>query len=171
MSPNRTARLAFTMNMKANLHNPQEQIAECWNPLVIVSAPDYPRGSGIAQIRLVQGAINIRTLINRTRESQIEGMALAAQIEEAAEGRQGRSLLLTSWSHAPFPQLQMGAESRDLCEPILVQPMLNCLKSLPVPRGQAREIGICWKGTNGGYWFTANLEHDLWRRMEQSSHY
>ncbi|KAM0715209.1 hypothetical protein Q7P37_009674 [Cladosporium fusiforme] len=165
LNPKSIARFSFVMNVKHAFCNAQDPIAECWNPLVIVPVPDYPQNIAEGHSRLVQGALDIRNLIKRTRESHDPVGHVASGIEEKPHGMDGRTLLLTSWTHAPFSKQRIGRDVDNLCEPVVVQPMLNCLKSLPVPRGQEREIGICWKGAGGGYWFTANLEEDLWRRI------
>jgi hypothetical protein len=39
------------------------------------------------------------------------------------------------------------------------------MKPLPVPDGMDRQFGICWKGKDGGYWFSAAFPDDLWRRI------
>lgn len=78
------------------------------------------------------------------------------------------SMLLTSWSHAPFPELEVWSDLGQQRKPAMVQPIIGCLSSIPLPeRGSIdRQIGVVWEGKGGnGYWVTANLEHDLWSRI------
>jgi hypothetical protein len=75
------------------------------------------------------------------------------------------AMILTSWSHAPIHSLQMWSEDHHEREPVHVQPMLHLMKPLPVPDGQDRQFGICGKGKEGGFWFTADLAEELWGRI------
>jgi hypothetical protein len=49
-----------------------------------------------------------------------------------------------------------------------VQPVIGGISSIPLlERGALdRQIAVVWEGKGGdGYWLTANLEDDLWRRI------
>lgn len=78
------------------------------------------------------------------------------------------SMFLSSWSHAPFPELEMWSDPDQSPRPIMVQPIISHLPSIPLPEkgGLDHQIGIVWeaKGRNG-FWLTANLEDDLWRSI------
>ena len=81
-------------------------------------------------------------------------------------------MLLTSWSHAPFPELEMWSAMDQKRKPTMVQPIIGGLSSIPLPERGAidRQIGVVWEGRGGnGYWLTANLEEDLWRRIFDTS--
>lgn len=73
------------------------------------------------------------------------------------------SMLLTSWSHSPFPELNVQGNS-----PAFVQPIIGCLPSIPLPERYMldRQVGIVLRGKgNDGMWFTANVEAELWTRI------
>lgn len=170
------ARLAFTISVKDFLHNSQDSAGEFWNPISVAIVSDFPQDVGTKQKRLkrlIQGAVNVRKHIGEIRDPAYT--IDYARLMEHAPKRQGQyqgmggklpaTLMLTSWSHAPFSGLQTWSDSGHETEPALVQPVLSCLESVPVPRGQDRQCGICWRGKDGGYWLTANLQDGLWGRI------
>jgi hypothetical protein len=82
------------------------------------------------------------------------------------------SMLLTSWSHAPFPELQMWRDPDQEHAPVMVQPIIGGIPSIPLPERGAldRQICVVWEGKGGdGFWMTANLEDDLWYRIMDAS--
>lgn len=81
-------------------------------------------------------------------------------------------MLLTSWSHAPFPELQMWRDPDQEHGPVMVQPIIGGIPSIPLPERGAldRQICVVWEGKGGdGFWMTANLEDDLWYRITDVS--
>lgn len=173
IDPKSPAKLAFLIRVKEFFANPKQGIEEFWNPLSVGIASDFPQTEGSQQSRLLTGAVNMRKSINEVRESAyVEDYAHL--IEHAGE-RQGQPngfgnrtptlLILTSWSHSPLHSLQMWSEEHHKHEPEFVQPLLHLMKPLPVPDGMDRQFGICWKGKDGGYWFSAAFPDDLWRMV------
>ena len=76
------------------------------------------------------------------------------------------SMLLTSWSHTPFGDLEAWSTPQHSRATTALQPVIGCIPSIPVPgRGSLDpQIGVFWKGKEGdGYWITAKLEEELWR--------
>jgi hypothetical protein len=171
--PSTPAKLAFLISVKEFFQRPREGPGEFWNPLSVAVAADSPNVKGDRQSRLIEGATNVRKAISEVRDPAYK-QDYAHLIKHVAE-RQGQPLgfgdrlpaamILTSWSHAPIHSLQMWSEDHHEREPVHVQPMLHLMKPLPVPDGQDRQFGICWKGKDGGFWFTADLADDLWRRI------
>lgn len=148
-------------------------MGEFWNPLSVAIAADFPQSKETQETRLVQGAANVRQAISEVRDPAYK-QDYARMMKNDGErhgqpigfgNRLPAALILTSWSHAPIHSLQMWSEESHEREPVHVQPFLHLMKPLPVPDGQDRQFGICWKGKDGGFWFTADLEDDLWRRI------
>jgi hypothetical protein len=173
IDPKTPARLAFTISVKDFLQNSSNSAEEFWNPISVAIVSDFPQDVGTKERRLVQGAVNIRKTIGEIRDPAYK--IDYARLMEHAPKRQGQyqgmggklpaTLMLTSWSHAPFSSLQTWSDSGHETEPVLVQPALHCLEVVPIPRGQDRQCGICWRGKDGGYWLTANLQDELWSKI------
>jgi len=78
------------------------------------------------------------------------------------------SLLLTSWTHAPFSELEVLHSPDPARKPAMIQPVIGGIPSIPLPGGASldRQIGVIWEAVaQNGYWLTANLEDDLWHRI------
>jgi hypothetical protein len=147
-----------------------------WNPFSIAIVSPPPRGEPLNRARLLAGAINIRNHVEMVRDPAY--MQDYATLMEKAPARQCQmqdmgkrvpaSMLLTSWSHAPFPELEMWSTPDQTHKPFMVQPIIGGLSSIPLPERGAldRQIGVVWEARGSdGYWLTANLEEDLWRRI------
>ena len=130
--------------------------------------------------RLFEGAVNIRNDVESVRTPAY--MQDYATLMQKAPARQCQmqdmgkripvSMLLTSWSHAPFPELEMWSAMDQKRKPTMVQPIIGGLSSIPLPERGAmdRQVGVVWEGKGGnGYWMTANLEDSLWSRIMEVS--
>jgi hypothetical protein len=154
--------------------------AEVWNPITITIVSPLAKAESPKKAKLLAGAINIRDHVASVRNPQY--MQDWTTLMENAPVRQSQmldmgkrlpvSMLLTSWSHAPFPELEMWSHPDQQHKPVMVQPIIGGISSIPLPeRGTLdRQIGVVWEGRGGdGYWLTANLEDDLWRRIMEVS--
>ena len=123
----------------------------------------------------MNGAVNIRSTINATRDpayalDYADLMAKTprrqAQIRKMGK-RSPASMLLTSWSHAPFGDLEAWSDpANHTRETNFLQPVIGCIPSAPVPGRSTMDpqVGVVWRGKDGdGYWFTAKIEESLWR--------
>lgn len=173
IDPSTKARLIITVSVRRSLQSPQEREPELWNPVTLAMIKPATFDHLTQQQRLIQGAISIREHIQEVRDPAYiqDYTALMSQAPrrqcqvKGVGGRTPVTMLLTSWSHAPFENLQVCTKSSDDSGPVLVQPQMNVIHSLPIPRGLDRQCAICWRGKAGGYWFTANLEDRLWERI------
>lgn len=169
-------RLAFTVSLRDFLKQTQPSDAEVWNPFTIAIVSPLPKVESSKEVKLLAGAINIRDHVASVRNPQY--MQDYATLMEKVSGRQCQmldmgkrvpvSMLLTSWSHAPFPELEMWSNPDQERKPVMVQPIIGGISSIPLPEKGAldRQIGVVWEGKGGdGYWLTANLEDDLWRKI------
>lgn len=173
IDPRSPSRFAFIISVRDSFRNEEKSSAESWNPFSVAFASDFPREAGTRKALLIKGAANIREQICEIRDAAYKkDYACLMQHSARRQGQPRRmgnrlpaTLMLTSWSHTPYYKLQTWADGEHEREPSFVQPLLNCLESLPLPRGQDRQCSICWRGSDGGYWLTANLEADLWQRI------
>jgi hypothetical protein len=158
------------------LKRSQAPDAEVWNPITIAVVSPLPRLESPRAVKLLAGAINIRDHVSSVRTPQYmqDYATLMEKIPERLCQMQDMgkrvpvSMLLTSWSHAPFPELEMWSDPGQQRKPAMVQPIIGGISSIPLPdRGVLdRQIGVVWEGKDGdGYWLTANLEDDLWRKI------
>lgn len=119
----------------------------------------------------MSGAASIRAQINTVR-SQEYAQDYSVLMDKAPL-RQGQirsmgkripvSMLLTSWSQSPFPDVKIQGNA-----PAFVQPIIGCLPFIPLPEKYMldRQVGVVWRGKeNDGMWFTANVEEELWKRI------
>lgn len=125
----------------------------------------------------MDGALNIRGTINAIRDPMFaqdyaDLMANVPQRQTQIRTMGKRlpaTLLLTSWSHAPFADLEAWSDPGHARErALLLQPVIGSIPSAPVPGRSTldSQVGVIWKGKEGGgYWFTANLEEGLWRGL------
>jgi hypothetical protein len=145
-----------------------------WNPFSIAIVSPPPRDEPSNRARLLAGAMNIRNHVEMVRDpaymrdyATLMAKAPARQCQMKDTGKRvPASMLLTSWSHAPFPELEMWSSPDQTRKPFMVQPVIGGLSSIPLPERGAleRQIGVVWEARGGdGYWLTANLEDDLWR--------
>jgi hypothetical protein len=176
LDPTTSERFAFTASVRDYLQQTQILDAEVWNPFTIAIVSPFPKEEAPKRTKLIAGALNIRdhvasvrtpaymrdyaTLIERTPATQCQMQDMGKRVPV--------SMLLTSWSHAPFPELEMWSDPAQARKPAMVQPVIGGIPSIPLPEKGAldRQIGVVWEGRGGnGYWLTANLEDDLWRRI------
>jgi hypothetical protein len=162
--------------MRRSLEDPQKLDDEIGNPFSIAVVSPFPKTSATKQSRLIDGAVNIRRHINMMRDAlyardyadlMTKVLQRQCQFRDAGK-RLPASMLLTSWSHTPFADLQIWSDLKHRREATLLQPIIGCIPLIPVPRRNALDpqIGIVWKGKEGdGYWFTASLEEGLWHRI------
>jgi hypothetical protein len=167
-------RLVFSISMRKTLGIQQESPDEIANPISIAVSSPFPRTRASNQSKLIDGAVNIRSTINTIRHPQyaLDYADLMAQVPQRQTQmrnmgkRAPASLMLTSWSHAPFGELEIWSDEKHSRETALLQPVIGAIPAAPVP-GRSKldpQIGVIWKGKGGdGYWFTANLEERLWR--------
>jgi hypothetical protein len=176
LDPTTLERFAFTASVRDFLKQTQTPDAEVWNPFTIAIVSPLPKAESPKEVKLLAGAINIRDHVASVRNPQY--MQDYATLMEKVPGKQCQmqdmgkrvpvSMLLTSWSHAPFPELEMWSDPDQKRKPSTVQPVIGGISSIPLlERGALdRQIAVVWEGKDGdGYWLTANLEDDLWRRI------
>jgi hypothetical protein len=166
--------------MRKSLKSSQNQDDEIRNPFSIAVVSPFPETLASKQSKLVNGAVNIRNTINMIRDPMYvrdyaDLMAKVpqrqCQIRDMGK-RLPASMLLTSWSHAPFGDLEIWSDPKHTRETTMLQPIIGCIPSIPMPgqSGLDPQVGIVWKGREGdGYWFTANLEEGLWRAISDVS--
>jgi hypothetical protein len=166
--------LAFSISMRRLLQNSQKSSDEIWNPVGLAVVPPFPKAPESRQSRLVDGAVNIRSTINAIRDPTFaqdyaDLMAKVPQRQTQIRKMGKRlpaSVLLTSWSHAPFADLQAWSDPKHTREIAFLQPIIGSILAAPVPGRSTLDpqVGVIWKGKEGdGCWFTANLEEKLWR--------
>ena len=151
-----------------------------WNPFTIVIVSPLPKGDASKRAKLIAGAVNIRNHVESVRtEAYMQDYATLMQKAPARQcqmedmgKRVPVSMLLTSWSHSPFPELEMWSGLDQKRRPTMIQPVIGGLPSIPLPEKGAmdRQVGVVWEGKGGnGYWMTANLEDNLWCRIVEVS--
>jgi hypothetical protein len=163
--------------MRRSLQNSQKSSDEMWNPVAVAVVSPFSKTPASRQSRLVDGALNIRSTINAIRDpifahDYADLMANVPQRQTQIRTMGKRlpaTLLLTSWSHAPFADLGAWSGPEHTREPAsLLQPVIGSIPLAPV-LGRSTldsQVGVIWKGKEGdGYWFTANLEEGLWRGL------
>lgn len=163
------------MNMKKSFRDPQQSGTEFWNPLSPVFIESLDRSRPSAAERLIQGATQIRKAILEARCPGYE-----ADLKKISDHLSGKSsqfrgqggnspptIKLTCWSAAPFSTLPSVVLDEGAREPVLVQPGLNYIQSLPIPGAPLHQTPICWQGPEGGYWLAGNLDKRLWHRILQ----
>ena len=163
--------------MRRSLQNSQKSSDEIWNPVAVAAVSPFPKTPAQRQSKHVDGAVNIRSTINATRdpkfaEDYADLMANVPQRQTQIRTMGKRlpaTVLLTSWSHAPFADLEAWSDSKHTREPaFLLQPVIGSIPLAPVPGRSTldSQVGVIWKGKEGGgYWFTANLEEGMWRGL------
>lgn len=162
--------------MKDFFNDTRQGREEFWNPFTVGITADFPQKqpeSSSQTSRMIQGAANVRKAINEVRDPAYR--ADYADMMKHNPARQGQpigfgnalpqTLILTSWTHAPIHSLPMWSEEHHEREPAHVQPVFRLFRPLPVPDEHDRQLGICWRGKEGGYWLTATFEEELWRRI------
>lgn len=144
------------------------------NPISLAVVPSFPKAPASKQSKLMDGAISIRSTINAIRDPMYaqdyadlmaKGPKRQCQMLDMGK-RVPVSMLLTSWSHVSFGNLEVWSDPKHTRQTALLQPVIGAIASAPVPgRGTLDpQVGVVWKGKEGdGYWFTANLEEELWR--------
>jgi hypothetical protein len=169
----------FSVSMRKFLKNSQNpSSSELWNPVSLAIVPPFPRApaSNSRQSKLIDGALNVRSTINAIRDpifaqDYADLMANVPQRQTQMRNMGKRlpaTVLITSWSHAPFADLQAWSDSKGHTREaaFLLQPVIGAIAAAPVPGRFSLDpqVGVIWKGKEGdGYWFTANLEEKLWR--------
>lgn len=176
VDPTTSERFAFTASVRDSLKQTQVLDAEVWNPFTIAIVSPLRKEEAPKRTKLLAGAINIRDHVASVRTPAYmqdyanlmeKTPATLCQLQDMGK-RVPVSLLLTSWSHAPFPELEMWSDPDQARRPAMVQPIIGGLSCIRLPERGAldRQIGVVWEGKGGdGYWLTANLEDDLWRRI------
>jgi hypothetical protein len=163
--------------MRKALQSSQKPCDEIRNPFSIAMASPFPQAAASKQSKLIDGAISIRSTINAVRDPSYAQDY--ADLMAGVPGRQCQirnmgkrapaSLMLTSWSHAPFGDLEIWSDPKHAHEAAsLLQPIVGAIASAPVPGRSTLDpqVGVVWKGKEGdGCWFTANVEEGLWRRL------
>jgi len=160
--------------MRRSIQISQKPQDEIGNPFSIAVVSPFPKLPSTKQSKLVDGALNIRNTITTIRhpmyaQDYADLMAKAPQRQSQIQDMGKRlpaSMLLTSWVHAPFSDLQLWSDPERKHKTALLQPIVGCIPVIPVPRRGTLDpqIGVVWKdGEGDGYWFTANLEGELWR--------
>jgi hypothetical protein len=160
--------------MRKALKSPQKPHDEIGNPIGFAVASPFPKTPASKQSKLIDGALNIRSTINMTRDptyAQDYGDIMAKVPGRMCQMRKmGKrapvSMLLTSWSHVPFGELEMWSEPKHARAAALLQPVIGAIPSAPVPGRFTLDpqVGVIWKEReDDGCWFTANLEEGLWR--------
>lgn len=162
--------------MRRILEHSQKAEDEIRNPVSLAVVSPFPKAPAAKQSKFVNGAVNIRSTINNTRDpayaldyADIMAKAPRRQSQIRKMGKRSpASMLLTSWSHAPFGDLEAWSDATNHDrEMSFLQPIIGCIPSAPAPGRSTLDpqVGIIWKGKEGGggYWFTANLEEGLWR--------
>ena len=175
LDPETKARFIIIMNMKKSFRDPQQSGTEFWNPLSPVFIESLDRSRPNAAERLIQGATQIRKAILEARSPGYE-----ADLKKISDHLPGKSsqfrgqggnspptIKLTCWSAAPFSTLPSVVLDEGAREPVLVQPGLNYIQSLPIPGAPLHQTPICWQGPEGGYWLAGNLDKRLWHRILQ----
>ncbi|KAM0695555.1 hypothetical protein Q7P36_005915 [Cladosporium allicinum] len=167
---------AITVNISEFLQNTQKPEAEMWNPLAIAIATPADGIDRAKRQRLVSGALAIRKSIGGLRSGAF--MQDYKLMMSNAPKRQGRlrglgrkspaTLLLTSWSGAPFQTMEVWEDSKHEREPYFVQPGITPARFVPT-RGPFAQCGICWKGKSGGYWLSAKMDDYLWNSIADIS--
>lgn len=81
------------------------------------------------------------------------------------------TLLLNSWSHAPFQDLPLHCDAQDQQQSQVahVQHELRYARWIPTPWTLPRSVSICREGAEGGYWLEANLSDAMWERLASSA--
>jgi hypothetical protein len=169
--------LAFVVSVREFLESSQKPGSEFGNPISIAFAAPCPQSTASKRNKLVQGALQIRKHVQEVRDPaymhdyvSMMDQAPRRQLQVRGMGvRVPATLLLTSWSHTPFPEVEVwSAPEQHAREPLIIQPVVTGLPVLPFPNRyvQDRQCAVVWRGRKGdGIWFAANLEADLWRRI------
>jgi hypothetical protein len=176
LDPDTPETLGFAISMRKALKTLPKSLDEIGNPIGFAVVSPFPKGPAVKQSKLIDGAVNIRSTINMTRDptyAQDYGDIMAKAPGRMCQMRKmGKrvpaSMLLTSWSHVPFGDLEMWSDPKHARAAALLQPVIGAIPSAPVPGRSTLDpqVGVIWKRKeDDGYWFTANLEEGLWRRI------
>ena len=143
--------------MRKALQISQKPCDEIRNPFSIAMASPFPLTPASKQSKLIDGAIGIRSTINAVRDpsyaQDYADLMAGVPVRQCQIRNMGKrapaSLMLTSWSHAPFGDLEIRSEPKHAHEAAsLLQPIVGAIASAPVPGRSTLDpqVGVVWKG-------------------------
>jgi hypothetical protein len=148
--------LAFGISMRRSLQNSQKSSDEMWNPVAVAVVSPFSKTPASRQSRLVDGVLNIRSTINAIRDlmfahdyADLMANVLQRQTQIRSMGKRvPATVLLTSWSYAPFADLEAWSGPEHTREPAsLLQPVVGSIPLAPVPGRSTldSQVGVIWR--------------------------
>ena len=171
--------MIISVSLRKYFERPPEK-SDLWNPTAgIAMSPISQTPESLQCEGIVHQALSIREQLHTnntpTFAARILGFLNSVKRSPVSMWRGGcadpPTLLLNSWSHAPFQNLPLHCDAQDPQHlPVAhVQHELRYARWIPTPWTLPRSVSICREGAEGGYWLEANMSESMWESLASSA--